>query len=124
MARFYGDIVHELCVARPMVEKFEPAALERIDAAVKGAAAVMLKIQCEPGHFPFPDLRAVNIRWRPMIQKLVDQDPAAVRDGWLVTVDADGGSQFDTGVCGEALLRAGKLYGKPEWTSAGLRAAD
>jgi len=47
-----------------------------------------------------------------------------VRDGWIVTIDPDGGSQFDTSLCGTALLVAGQLHANDEWKRAGFRAAD
>jgi hypothetical protein len=47
-----------------------------------------------------------------------------VKDGWIITADPDGGSQFDTGVCGTALLLAGQLHSREEWKRAGLQAAE
>jgi hypothetical protein len=59
-----------------------------------------------------------------MIARQVAARPDAVKDGWVVQADPDGGTQFDTGVCGVALLTAGAACQRADWTQAGRRAAD
>jgi len=81
-------------------------------------------LQQPAGHFPFPDLGGKNIRFGDMINRQLSNDAVEVRDGWVVSPDPDGGSQFDTAVCGVALLRAGAVFQNQAWTAAGLRAAD
>ena len=66
-------------------------------------------MQQEAGFFPFPDLRGKNIRFGDMITRQLDAGAVEVKDGWLITADPEGGSQFDTGLCGAALLKAGLL---------------
>lgn len=59
-----------------------------------------------------------------MIEKKLSAGAVEVRDGWAVTADPMGGSQFDAGVCGVALLQAGAAYGEADWLDAGYRAVD
>lgn len=124
MLRFYGYLLESLAAIRPSVQKHSPDDLAAIDALAAGAAEILTKLQQPAGHFPFPDLRGRNIRFGEMIDKRVAAGEVEVREGWVVTPDPDGGSQFDTGVCGVALLRAGSVFGEPAWSAAGLRAAD
>jgi hypothetical protein len=124
MARIYAELLMATCRIRPGVEANEPSSLGQLDALSTGVATILLNLQQPEGLFPFPDLRGQNIRFGDMIQRQVDGGAAVVKDGWIITPDADGGSQFDTGQCGIALIEAGDRYKKPEWTRAGLRAAD
>jgi len=124
MLREYAGLVRGCCLIRPLVEKHDPLRLERLDRLVAGASSILLGLQQPAGHFPFPDLRGKHARFGPAIEKMVKADPEAVKDGWVVAVDPNGGTQFDTGECGAALLLAGELYGKKEWTEAGIRASD
>lgn len=124
MLRFYADIIQGCCEARPEVQKFQPEKLPELDRLVAGACSILLRLQQPDGLFPFPDLRGKNIRFGEMIEKQIAGHPDAIKAGWLVMVDPDGGTQFDTGVCGVALLTAGATYQRAEWTQAGRRAAD
>ncbi|MCX7010271.1 MAG: hypothetical protein NTY53_24035 [Kiritimatiellaeota bacterium] len=124
MLRFYADIIQGCCEARPAVQKFRPERVAELDKLVAGACGILLRLQQPDGLFPFPDLRGKNIRFGEMIARQIDGHPEAVKDGWLVMVDPDGGTQFDTGVCGVALLTAGTTYQRLEWAQAGRRAAD
>lgn len=124
MLRFYGYLLESLATIRPSVQKHSPDDLAAIDALAAGSAKILTNLQQPEGHFPFPDLRGRNIRFGEMIDKRVAAGEVEVREGWVITPDPDGGSQFDTGVCGVALLRAGSVFGEPAWSAAGLRAAD
>lgn len=124
MLRFYGYLLDGLATIRPSVERHAADSLDEIDALAKGVGAILTKLQQPDGHFPFPDLRGRNLRFGEMIERQLAAGAIAIRDGWIVTADPDGGIQFDTGICGVALLRAGKIWSNPDWTAAGLRAAD
>ncbi len=124
MVRAYAYVLSATNTVRPFVEKHQPGAIEKLDGLTRGGAGILVKLQQPEGHFPFPDLRGKNIRFGDMIDKQVAAGQVVVRDGWIVTSDPDGGSQFDTGVCGVALLVAGQIYANEEWKRAGLRAAD
>jgi len=124
MLRVYGDLLNAVAGIRPFVAKHRPAALGDLDGLARGLASILMSLQQSAGYFPFPDLRGKNIRFGDMIQRQADSGRAEVRDGWIITTEPDGGTQFDTGVCGIALLLAGESFGRDEWKRAGLRAAD
>jgi hypothetical protein len=108
--RLYAEVAAACCDIRPLVKKHRPDQLDHLDQLVVGACFLMTALQQPTGHMPYPDPKAKpdakgNCRW--------------------VTAPADeGGSQFDTGEGGAALLIAGVTFAKPEWTAAGLKAAD
>jgi hypothetical protein len=124
MLRFYGYVLDGLATIRPSVERHAADSLDEVDALASGVAGILTTLQQPGGHFPFPDLRGRNLRFGDMIEKQLAAGTIEIRDGWVVTADPDGGTQFDTGVCAVALLRAGEVWENPAWTAAGLRAAD
>lgn len=124
MARIYASVLSALNSVRPFAAKHQPDALADLDQLTVAVAGILTKLQQPEGHFPFPDLRGKNIRFGDMIEKQMQAGQIVARDGWIISIDPDGGSQFDTGLCGAALLLAGQLHGNDEWKRAGLRAAD
>lgn len=124
MLRFYGYLLEALTTVRPSVERHEPGQLASLDELTKGTASVLTSLQQPAGFFPFPDLRGRNIRFGDMTERQLRDGKTEVRDGWIVTAESGGGTQFDTGICGTALLLAGKLSGNKTWQQSGLRAAD
>jgi hypothetical protein len=124
MVRFYGYLLDGLSTVRPSVRDHAPDDLAALDGLAQGVAKILLDLQQPDGHFPFPDLRGTNIRFGEMIEKQLAAGAVVVKDGWVITADPEGGTQFDTGVCGGALLTAGKAFDEPAWTAAGCRAAD
>lgn len=124
MLRLYADVIQGCCDTRPAVRKHQPQRLTDLDRLVAGACSILTRLQQPAGYFPLPDLRGKNIRFGEMTEKLLATQPDGVKDGWIVAVDPAGGTQFDNGVCGVALLSAGAEYKRDEWTRAGLRATD
>lgn len=124
MLRLYGYVLNACADIRPFVVKHQPDALPEISKLAEGCAKILTTLQQPDGFFPFPDLRGKNIRFGDMITRRLDAGKVEVKDGWLVTADPDGGSQFDTGVCGAALLRAGAAFQNESWIAAGRRAAE
>jgi hypothetical protein len=124
MPRAYASVVQGCVAIRPLVAKHLPAKLEELDGLVAGCCKAMVALQLDAGFFKVPDLRGKNLRVGVMIERLANQNPDAVRDGWMVVSDPEGGSQYDAGECGIALLRAGATYKNPDWTKAGRKAAD
>lgn len=124
MLRFYGYVLEAVVTARPSIERYVPDDLPWLDGLARGVAAILLSLQQPEGHFPFPDLRGRNIRFGDMIEKQLSAGAVEFRDGWVITADPMGGTQFDTGVCGMALLQAGAVYGEAGWMDAGYRAAN
>jgi len=119
MARVYA------CVTmHPHVAQHAPQRLADVEKLLRGTAGILLKLQQPQGHFPFPDLRGKNIRFGDMTEKQLQNGSIQIEDGWIITPDPDGGSQFDTGVCGVALLRAGELLKDETYLAAGRRATE
>ncbi|HEY1052683.1 MAG TPA: hypothetical protein VGE39_23090 [Prosthecobacter sp.] len=124
MVRLYADVLTGLTTVRPVAARHVPEAAAELDGLTHGVAAILTRLQRPEGHFPFPDLRGKNIRFGDMIMRQFKAAKAEVKDGWVITPDAAGGTQFDTGLCGTALLLAGKRNANETWMKAGLRAAD
>lgn len=119
MVRSYAGALEALCALRPAV----PAAHQaRIDRLIDGAAGILLATQRPEGHWPFPDLRGRHLRFGDMIGREVAAG-ARVEDGWLIDPGPRGESNFDTGLAGQALLRAARLRGVETWRAAGVQAA-
>lgn len=124
MMRIYGYVLESLARIRPFVQKYQPGEIAELDLLADGCAKVLLTFQQQAGHFPFPDLRGKNIRFGDMINRQLKNAAVEIRDGWVITPDPDGGTQFDTGVCGVALLKAGVVFQNESWLAAGKRAAE
>ncbi len=124
MVRLYGYVLTACADIRPFVEKHQPESLPQITQLADGCAKILTTLQQPGGHFPFPDLRGKNIRFGDMITRQLEAGKVEVKDGWLITADPDGGTQFDTGVCGRSLLLAGDVFQNEAWGAAGKRAAD
>lgn len=124
LPRFYASIAAGCCEARALIETHVPARAAAVDKLVKGSCAVMLELQTSQGFFRFPDLRGRHLRFGEWIEKRIQDDPGAVKDGWVVVPDPGGSSQLDAGECGMTLLQAGTLFQVDDWKKAGLRAAD
>jgi hypothetical protein len=124
MPRVYAYVLDACVTMHPHVAQHAPQRLTDVEKLLYGAAGVLLKLQQAQGHFPFPDLRGKNIRFGDMTEKQLQKGSIQIEDGWIVTPDPDGGSQFDTGVCGVALLRAGELLKDETYLAAGHRAAE
>lgn len=125
MARRYADVLSGLARLRPVARQHAPPeVMADLDNLAQGVASILLTLQQPEGHFPFPDLRGKNIRFGDMITRQLKAGRAVVKDGWVITADVDGGTQYDTGVCGTALLQAAQAWGNTDWKKAGLRAAD
>jgi hypothetical protein len=119
MLRLYADLVRGCVAIRPFLA--DPSEVDRV---IVGGCEIMLAHQQPAGFFPFPDLRGKNIRFGEMAEALLRDQPEAAKDGWLVLPDPKGGTQFDTGECGAALLVAAGALSRDEWRQAGLRAAE
>ncbi|MCX6854934.1 MAG: hypothetical protein NTV80_08515 [Verrucomicrobia bacterium] len=124
MVRLYGYLLNACADIQPFVAKHQPADIPDLQKLAAGCAKILITLQQPTGHLPFPDLRGKNIRFGDMINRQLDAGTVEVKDGWLITPDPDGGSQFDTGVCGVALIKAGAVFQNESWIAAGLKAAE
>jgi len=124
MLRVYASVLQGVCDAHASIQTHVPDALPEMDRLAKGCAQILLDRQQPSGLFPFPDLRNKNIRFGDMLTRAAKAGTLEVVDGWVISPDPDGGSQFDTGVCASALLSAAEVYGRQDWKQAALKAAD
>ena len=122
--RRYAGLIEACVSVWPATKKSVPQKLLLLDELMSGACKILTDLQCAEGHFPFPDLRGKSIRFGEALNKMVKQHPGAIKNGWCLLPEPQGGTQFDTGLCGSALLRAGLLKGNKQWIAAALRAAD
>jgi hypothetical protein len=102
--RYYAEVVIACSEIRDVVKKHRPKVAADLDKIVAGGCNLMLLLQQPQGYFPTPDPKN--------------------KMKWMTAIEEDGGTQFDTGEAGVALLVAGIEYAKPEWLAAGLKAAD
>lgn len=123
MLRFYGYLIEACVTMHQHVARHAPERLAELERLLRGTAGILLRLQRPEGHFPFPDLRGRNIRLGEMTEKQLQAGAVEIRDGWVIIADPDGGTQFDTGVCGVALLRAADLLNDEAYRHAGQRAA-
>jgi hypothetical protein len=124
MVRLYGYLLNACADIQPFVTEHQTADLPDLQKLAAGCAKILITLQQPAGHLPFPDLRGKNIRFGDMINRQLDAGTVEVKDGWLITPDPDGGSQFDTGICGVALIKAGAVFQNESWIAAGLKAAE
>lgn len=124
MVRVYAYVLDACVTMHPHVALHAPEHVADVDKLLLGTAGILVRLQQPQGHFPFPDLRGKNIRFGDMTEKQLQNGTIEINDGWIITPDPDGGSQFDTGVCGVALLRAGEILKDESYLAAGRRAAE
>jgi hypothetical protein len=124
MVRLYACVLGAVNTIRPFAARHQPDGVADLDKLARGVAGILITLQQPDGHFPFPDLRGKNIRFGDMIERQLGAGQAVAHDGWILSIDPDGGSQFDTGLCATALLIGGRLHDNDGWKRAGLRAAD
>ena len=122
--RRYAGLIEACASVWPATKQFVPQKLALLDKLMSGACKILTRLQCAEGHFPFPDLRGKSIRFGEALSKIEKMHPGAIKNGWCVVPEPQGGSQFDTGLCGSALMTAGLLKKKQRWIAAALRAAD
>ena len=120
----YAALVEACSEAYLLVEKHAPEKLGLVDQILQACAAMLLRRQQPDGHFPFLDPRGRPSKLATVVEAMVARSPAAVKDGWVVAADPSGVAQVETGHCGIALLSAGAVLNRPEWTQAALKAAD
>jgi len=124
LPRSYASVALGCVIMRPIVQEYRKEELVALDRLVRGCCTAILALQLDAGCFKFPDLRGKHLLYGEAIEKITEQNPEAVRDGWVVVPDTEGGSQVDAAECGIVLLRAGAEYKNPDWTRAGRKAAD
>lgn len=93
---------------------------------VRGGADWLLARQHAGGGFPFPVGPGLNPRDKVghIVARAIAERPEMVVDGWISDDRADGGLQFDNGLCGSALIAAWELTEDARYLDAARRAGD
>ncbi len=88
------------------------------------SADYLCRQQLDSGMFPFPDLRGIDKNFSPTLERFYERNPNAFANNWVIQDDGSGGTLFDTGVCGVAMLDAYKITLDKKYLAAAQKAAD
>ncbi len=95
-----------------------------IESLLVESAGYLCGQQLDSGMFPFPDLRGKSEKFSPTLERLYERNPNAFANNRVIQDDGSGGTLFDTGVCGVALLDAYKTTLDKKYLDAAQKAAD
>ncbi len=103
-----------------------PEHREELTEQVRAGADWLIKLQHPDGVFPFPIGPGLNPREKVgrMVARAIKEHPEIVVNDWIPDDRADGGLQFDNGLCGKALVSAWQLTGDDRYLAAAQRAGD
>lgn len=103
-----------------------PHLRDELTPHVRMGADWLIKMQHPSGVFPFPIGPALNPREKVgrIVARAVKEHPDLVVDDWIPDDRADGGLQFDTGLCGSALISAWHLTKDARYLEAARRSGD
>ena len=101
-----------------------PGRRAEYEALARQGADFLLRTQRADGSFPFPDLRGRSAQFAPMIEKLLREVPGALDHGWIIDDAGAGDMNYDTSICGVALLEAWRTTGELRYRQAAVRAAQ
>lgn len=92
----------------------------------RAGADWLLRLQHSSGVFPFPIGPGLRPRGKVgrIVARAVRDDPSIVVNDWIADDRMDGGLQFDTGLCGRALVSAWELTSDARYLEAARRAGD
>ncbi len=101
-----------------------PEHREELTEQVRAGADWLIKLQHPSGVFPFPIGPGLNPREKVgrMVARAIKEHPEIVVNDWIPDDRADGGLQFDNGLCGKALVSAWQLTGDDRYLAAAQRA--
>lgn len=103
-----------------------PELREDLTKQVRAGADWLIQRQHSSGVFPFPIGPALNPREKVghIVARAIRERPKIVVDDWIPGDDGDGGLQFDTGLCGRALVSAWELTREERYLNAAQKAGD
>lgn len=113
-----------LLIADAQVIAANPADSAKERAEAVRLANALCGVQRPNGLFAFPDIRAKSEFFGRMIDRLLEQEPNAIADGWVVSDAGNGDLQYDNGLCGVALLEAHQLTNDARYLDAARRAGE
>ena len=103
-----------------------PEHREELTAIVRQGADWLVGLQHSSGVFPFPVGPGLNPREKVghIVARAMKEHPEIVVDGWISDDAADGGLQFDNGLCGRALVSAWELTHDKKYLEAARKSGD
>ena len=103
-----------------------PEHREELTAIVRQGADWLVGRQHSSGVFPFPVGPGLNPREKVghIVARAMKEHPEIVVDGWISDDAADGGLQFDNGLCGRALVSAWELTHDKKYLEAARKSGD
>jgi hypothetical protein len=103
-----------------------PEHRDELTEQVRAGADWLIKLQHHSGVFPFPIGPGLNPREKvgKMVARAIKEHPEIVVNDWIPDDHADGGLQFDNGLCGKALVSAWQLTRDERYLAAAQRAGD
>lgn len=103
-----------------------PEHREELSEQVRAGADWLIQLQHPSGVFPFPIGPGLNPREKVgrMVARAIKEHPEVVENDWIPDDQADGGLQFDNGLCGKALVSAWQLTRDDRYLAAAKRAGD
>jgi hypothetical protein len=103
-----------------------PEHRDELTQQVRIGADWLIKLQHLSGVFPFPVGPGLNPRDKVgrIVARTVKEHPEMVVNGWISDDRADGGLQFDNGLCGRALINAWELTKDARYLAAARKAGD
>ena len=103
-----------------------PEHREELTVIVRQGADWLVGLQHSSGVFPFPVGPGLNPREKVghIVARAMKEHPEIVVDGWISDDAADGGLQFDNGLCGRALVSAWELTHDKKYLEAARKSGD
>jgi len=103
-----------------------PEHRDKLTEQVRAGADWLIKLQHPSGVFPFPIGPGLNPRDKvgQIVARAIREHPEMVVNDWIPNDHADGGLQFDNGLCGKALVSAWELTADERYLAAAQRAGD
>ena len=111
-------------IAFARVCSLRPEVRDRYLDLVRKGADWLLARQRPDGLFPYPDVRGRHKLFTPLVERVLEKNPNAIVDGWIVDDAGEGHLKYDNGISGVALAEAYKVTGDERYLDAARRACD
>jgi hypothetical protein len=111
-------------IAFARVSGLRPEERDRYLELVKKGADWLLDRQRPDGLFPFPDIRGRHKLFTPLAERVLERNPNAIVDGWIVDDAGEGHLKYDNAIAGVALAEAHAVTGDPRYLAGARRACE
>lgn len=103
-----------------------PEHRDRLTRQVREGGQWLIGLQHPCGVFPFPVGPGLSPQEKVgyIVKRAIKEHPEIVENGWIPDDGADGGLQFDNGLCGCALISAWELTQDERFLAAARRSGD